>query len=73
MGDDASVTVLAVVCGTVVAVCLIAVLVARAGGFFAELRYLNMEIGRTRGRERKHWKRKRRRLFLSLIPFARYR
>ena len=40
--------------------------------FSHELRYLNNEIGRTTGAERRHWIRQRRRLWLSLIPFVRY-
>lgn len=40
--------------------------------FSRELRYLNLEIGRTEGAERKFWIRRRRRLWLSLIPFVRY-
>ena len=35
--------------------------------FKRELRYLNMEIRRTRGSERKYWKKKKRRLWLSLF------
>ncbi len=38
--------------------------------FQSELRYLNMEINRTRGREREHYRRERRRLWLSLLPFG---
>lgn len=41
-------------------------------GFSRELRYINMEIDRSEGRERRHWEKKRRRLWLSLIPFVRY-
>ena len=40
--------------------------------FSQELRYLNNEIGRTTGAERRHWIRQRRRLWLSLIPFVKY-
>lgn len=40
--------------------------------FKSELKYLNIEIARTKGREKKHWKKKKRRLFLSIIPFVRY-
>ena len=40
--------------------------------FSQELRYLNSEIRRTDGAERRHWIRQRRRLWLSLIPFVRY-
>lgn len=41
--------------------------------FSSELRYLNSEIGRTTGAERRYYIRKRRRLWLSLIPFVKYR
>ena len=40
--------------------------------FVNELKYLNVEINRTDGKERKHWIRRRRKLWLSLIPFVRY-
>ena len=40
--------------------------------FSKELRYLNMEIRRTRGAERRHYLRRRRKLWLSLIPFVKY-
>ncbi len=41
--------------------------------FRRELRYLNDEIARSHHRdERKYWKRQRRRLWLSLIPFVPY-
>lgn len=44
-------------------------LALRLENFKKDLRYLNMEIGRTRGSEKKHWQREKRRLWLSLIPF----
>ncbi len=40
--------------------------------FSRELKYLNSEIERTTGAERRYWLRKRRRLWLSLIPFVKY-
>lgn len=40
--------------------------------FSRELRYLNREIKRSYGRERKVWLRRRRRLWLSLLPFVKY-
>lgn len=40
--------------------------------FSQELKYLNSEIGRTTGSERRHYIHKRRRLWLSLIPFVKY-
>lgn len=41
-------------------------------GFREELKYIDMEIQRTEGRERAHWEKKRRKLWLSLLPFVRY-
>jgi len=41
--------------------------------FRRELRYLNTEIGRTEGRERRHYEKLKRKLYLSLIPFVSYR
>lgn len=39
--------------------------------FNRELDYLKREIARTEGPEREHWKREKRRLWLSLLPFFR--
>ena len=36
--------------------------------FTQELKHLNNEIGRTTGREQKHWKKRKMRLLLSIIP-----
>ncbi len=43
-----------------------------ADNFSAELRYLSNEIERTEGAERRYWIRRRKRLWLSLIPFVKY-
>lgn len=40
--------------------------------FSQELKYINTEIRRTSGSERRYWLYKRRRLWLSLIPFVKY-
>lgn len=40
--------------------------------FSRELQYLNNEIRRSEGKRRKYWKRKRRKLWRSLIPFVKY-
>lgn len=40
--------------------------------FSEELKYLNNEINRTHGGERMYYIRKRRKLWLSLIPFVKY-
>ena len=57
----------------ILALPIIVVLIAiHLNGFIQELRYLNTEIARTTGKQREHWLRRRRRLWLSLIPFVRY-
>ena len=61
--------------GIVAAIILIGMLVGFCiyfNDFSQELKYLNNEIGRTTGAERRHWIRQRRRLWLSLIPFVKY-
>jgi hypothetical protein len=40
--------------------------------FSRELRIINNEIGRTEGEQQKRWLRRRRKLWLSLIPFIKY-
>lgn len=40
--------------------------------FRRELRYVNKEIARTHGDEKKHWQKRKKRLLCSLIPFVRY-
>ena len=39
--------------------------------FRRDLMYVNMEIQRTIGAEREHWKREKRRLWLRFLPFCR--
>lgn len=38
--------------------------------FRRELRHINLEIARTVGKERKYWRREKRRLWLTLLPFC---
>ena len=40
--------------------------------FRHEMRYINMEIQRNEGRERERWVRRKKRLWLSILPFFRY-
>ncbi len=68
-------TELYALCGVVAVFFLLVLLFALASffnDFFCELRYLNNEIRRTKGAERRYWIRQRRRLWLSLIPFVKY-
>ena len=46
-------------------------LVVKISEFSHELDYINREIGRTTGGEQRYWKREKRRLWLSLLPFYR--
>ena len=50
-------------------VCRICMFISK---FTTELLYINCEIQRTSGGERRYWLRKRKRLWLSLIPFVKY-
>lgn len=62
--------------GVVVVVFLLPMLIGLVvfiNDFSQELRYLKNEIQRTEGAERRHWIRQKRRLWLSLIPFVKYR
>ena len=54
---------------TFFAVLLLIRLVSSFNNFSQELKYLNIEIGRTTDAERRYYIRQRRRLWLSLIPF----
>ena len=40
--------------------------------FRRELKYINSEINRNEGREKERWKRRKKRLLLSIIPFVPY-
>ncbi len=53
------------------AVLILVGLTMKINEFSHELDYLNREIARTEGAEREHWKREKRRLWLSLLPFFR--
>ncbi|MBO5891674.1 MAG: hypothetical protein J6Q30_03055 [Oscillospiraceae bacterium] len=53
------------------AVLLIVALAMKINSFSRELDYIKREIGRTTGAEQRRWKREKRRLWLSLLPFYR--
>lgn len=57
------------VAGIIVAAIVISIIQA----FKADLKYIEMEISRTDGREQAHWIKKKKELWLSLIPFYRPR
>ena len=63
-----------VLLATVIAFIAVLILVGlsiKINEFRHELDYLNCEIGRTEGAEHEHWKREKRRLWLSLLLFFR--
>ena len=69
-------TELWILVGIVAAIFLLGLLVGLVSfinDFSRELKYIKCEIGRTTGGERRYWKRQKRRLWLSLIPFVRYK
>lgn len=53
------------------AILILVGLTMKINDFSHKLKYLNCEIGRIEGAEREHWKREKRRLWLSLLPFYR--
>lgn len=68
--DTATIALLAIVV-TFFGIALFVALIKKISSFSEELNYTNIEIGRTEGAEREYWKRKKRRLWLSLLPFCR--
>lgn len=53
------------------AVLFLVAIVSRLYDFSRELDFINREIKRTAGGEQNYWKREKRRLWLSLLPFYR--
>ena len=69
---DLDAVLLIVMAVAVMAILIIAKVLEFISDFAGELRYLNNEIRRAVGKDRMHWVRQRRRLWLSLIPFVKY-
>jgi len=69
---DDGMLVLIIILGILFLFIIFAVISFHVREFSRELKYLNCEINRTSGRERKYWIRKKRKLWLSLIPFVKY-
>lgn len=68
---DAFTNVLLAIVIAFFAVLILVGLTMKINEFSHELNYLNTEIARTEGAEREYWKREKRRLWLSLLPFYR--
>lgn len=69
---DPAIQLVLFIIGMVALACLFVGLSQFIPEFSTELKYLNIEIKRTDGEEQKYWKRRRRKLWLSLIPFVKY-
>ncbi|MBR0447629.1 MAG: hypothetical protein IIX28_04100 [Clostridia bacterium] len=51
---------------------VVAVFIPWLQDFRRELRYLNIEISRTQGREKLHWVKRKKKLIRSILPFFHY-
>lgn len=71
--EDKELWILIALFGIVIGIGLLYAFASWLNNFSQELRCLNNEIGRTDGSEQRYWKRQKRRLWLSIIPFVRYR
>ena len=71
MGDSIYIAI-AIVIGVLLLVLAVARLAIFLQWFRRELRYVEKEIARTTGDEKKHWQKRKKRLWRSLIPFVRY-
>ena len=71
--EDKELWILIALFGSIFGFALLVKFVMWINDFSHELRYLNIEISRTDGSEQRYWKRQKRRLWLSIIPFVRYR
>lgn len=68
---DTFTNVLLVIVIAFFAILILIGLAIKINDFSHGLNYLNCEIGRTEGAEHEHWKREKRRLWLSLLLFFR--
>ena len=68
---DPVVSTLLVIVIAFFAIVLLVGLAMKINDFAHELDYINREIGRTTGGERRYWKQEKCRLWLSLLPFYR--
>lgn len=71
--EDKELWILIALFGCLIGFVILVKFVMWINDFSHELRYLNNEIGRTDGSEKRYWKRQKRRLWLSIIPFVHYR
>lgn len=62
----------AVVLGILFVAALIAIFIPWVLDFRRELHYIRMEIQRNTGEEREYWIKRKKKLWLSILPFFRY-
>lgn len=67
-GNDTLTTIIFLIVGLIILLFIVKIIFSFVE-FGRDLRYINMEINRTDGRERRHWKRKRRELIIDLLLF----
>ena len=70
--DDSLFLIIMVLFGLIFLAFVIYSVALRIQEFTHELRLIKTEIRRTSGRERRYWKKRKRRLWLSWIPFVPY-
>lgn len=70
-GTDPIINILFAIIIIFFAVLFLVAFVSRMYEFSRELDFINREIQRTSGGEQRYWKREKRRLWLSLLPFYR--
>lgn len=70
---DTEFYLLIVIVSAIILFVIIIRLMSFLNNFMRELRYLNAEIERSDGNERLHYIRRKRCLWLSLIPFVKYK
>ena len=68
---DSTTGTLLIVLGSFFAILLLIGIVTKLNQFSNELRYINMEIKRNIGSQKKYWQKEKRRLWLSLLLFCR--
>lgn len=71
--SDLFMIIIAIIIGAIIALLLLIEAVVFLQRFSKDLNRINREIQRAAPEERNYWLRKKRRLWLSLIPFVRYK
>ncbi len=72
MNNENDLIILLIFAFVVILFIVTAGLIDFVNSFSRELRYINNEIGHTEGAANRYWRRRRRRLWISLFPFVEY-